>query len=54
MALVDHGPLTWAPVRLSVDNIEFDTSSLGTAVRMHRTFTATTGDSVTRIEKNGS
>ena len=54
MAPVDHGPLTWAPVRLSVDNIEFDTSSLGAAVRMHGTFTATTRDSVTRIEKNGS
>ena len=54
MVPVDFGPLTWAPVRLSVDNIEFDTSSLGAAVRMHGTFTATTRDSVTRIEKNGS
>jgi hypothetical protein len=54
MAPVDHGPLTWAPVRLSMDNIEFDTSSLGAAVRMHCTFMATMRDSVTRIEKNSS
>ncbi len=28
MALEDWGPLSWAPVQLSEDNIEFDTSCL--------------------------
>jgi hypothetical protein len=40
MVPADRGPLTWAPVRLNVDTIEFDTSSLGADVRMHDTFQA--------------
>ncbi len=54
MAPADRGPLTWVPVRLNVDNIEFDTSSLGAEVRMHGTFQATMRDSLTRIERDGS
>jgi hypothetical protein len=50
----DRGPLTWAPVRLNVDNIVFDTSSLGAEVRMHGNFQVTTRDSLTRIERHGS
>jgi hypothetical protein len=38
----DRGPLTWAPVRLNVDNIVFDTSSLGAELRMHGNFQVTT------------
>ena len=29
MVPADRGPFTWATVRLNVDNIEFNTSSLG-------------------------
>ena len=54
MAPVDRGPLAWAPVRLSVDNIEFDTSCLGAAVTMHGPFKLTTKDSLTKIERDGS
>jgi hypothetical protein len=38
MASADLGPLAWAQVRLSVDNIEFDTSCLGAAVTIHGPF----------------
>ncbi len=41
MVLAD-GPLTWDPVRLSVDNFEFETSSLEAEVLMHGRFKATT------------
>jgi hypothetical protein len=54
MAPVDRGPLAWAPVRLSVDNIEFDTSCLCAAVTMHGPFKLTTKDSLTKIERDGS
>jgi ribonuclease HI len=54
MAPADRGPLAWVPVRLSVDNIEFDTSCLGTEVNMHGTFKLMTRDSLTRIERDGS
>ncbi len=52
MAQVDRGPLAWAPVWLSVDNIEFDTSCLGAAVTMHCPFKLTTKDSLTKIERD--
>jgi ribonuclease HI len=53
MVPADQGPLTWAPVRLSVSNIEFDDSCLRAEVRMHGSFTATSKDSLTRIERDG-
>ena len=53
MVPADQGPLTWAPVRLSVSNIEFDDSCLRAEVRMHGPFTATSKDSLTRIERDG-
>jgi hypothetical protein len=39
------GLLTWAPVLLSRDNIDFDTSGLGAEVQMH----GTTKDSLTKM-----
>jgi hypothetical protein len=44
------GPLTWDTVRLSVDNFEFDTSSLDAEVLMHGSFKAITKHRRTRIE----
>ncbi len=38
MALVDQGPLSWAPVRLSEENIEFDTRSLEAEETRHGDF----------------
>jgi hypothetical protein len=49
MVPADRGPLTWALVRLNVDNIEFDTSSLGAEVRMHLIIQAATRDSLTKL-----
>jgi hypothetical protein len=54
MVPADRGPLAWAPIRLSVDNIEFDTSCLVTEVTMHGAFKLTTKDSLTRIERDDS
>ena len=54
MALEDRGPLSWAPVRLSEENIEFDTSCLETAEARHGDFRLMTKDSLTRIERDGS
>jgi hypothetical protein len=53
MVPADQGPLTWAPVLLSVSNIEFDDSCLRAEVLMHGSFTATSKDSLTRIERDG-
>ena len=54
MALEDRGPLSWAPVRLSEEHIEFDTSCLETAEARHGDFRLMTKDSLTRIERDGS
>jgi hypothetical protein len=54
MVPADQGPLTWAPVQLSVSNIEIDDSCLRAEVLMHCSFTATSKDSLTRIERDGS
>jgi hypothetical protein len=53
MVLAYQGPLTWAPVWLSVSNIEFDYSCLKAEVQMHSSFTATSKDSLNRIERDG-
>jgi hypothetical protein len=53
MVPADQGPLTWAPVPLSVSNIEFDDSCLRAEVRMHCSFTAASKDGLTRIERDG-
>ncbi len=54
IAQVDQGPLTWAPVRLSVNNVQFDNSCLDAKVRIYAANTVTTKDSCTKIELDGS
>jgi hypothetical protein len=53
VAQEDRGPLSWAPVRLSEENIEFDTRCLETAEARHGDFRLMTKDSLTRIERDG-
>jgi hypothetical protein len=54
IAQVDQGPLTWAPVRLSVNNVQLDDSCLDAEVRIHAAYKVTTKDSCTKIEQDGS
>jgi hypothetical protein len=54
IAQVDQGPLTWAPVRLSVNNVQFDDSCLDAEVRIHAAYKVTTKDSCTRIERDST
>ncbi len=55
MAQVDQGPLTWALVRLSVNNVQFDYSCLDAEVEKYAAFKVTTKDScTTKIELDGS
>jgi hypothetical protein len=54
IAQVDHGPLTWAQVRLSVNNVQFDDSCLDAEVRIYAAYKVTTKDSCTKIEQDGS
>jgi hypothetical protein len=54
IAQVDQGPLTWAPVRLSVNNVQFDDSCLDAEVRIYAAYKVTTKDSCTKIEQNGN
>jgi ribonuclease HI len=54
IAQVDQGPLTWAPVRLSVNHVQFDDSCLDAEVRIHAAYKVTTKDSCTKIERDGS
>jgi hypothetical protein len=53
MVLADS-QLTWAPVRLSMDKVEFNTSSLEAGVRMQGTFKTAMKDSLTRIQRDCS
>jgi hypothetical protein len=53
IAQVDQGPLTWALVRLSVNNVQFDdtiTGQLDAEVRIHAAYKVTTNNSCTKIE----
>ena len=51
---LDQGPLTWAPVRLSVSNVQFDDSCLDAEVQVCAAYRITTRDSCTKIERDGS
>jgi hypothetical protein len=53
-AQVDQGPLTWAPVRLSVTNVQFDESCLDAEVKIYSAYKVTTKESCTKIELDGS
>jgi hypothetical protein len=54
-AMADRVPLTWEPVRLCTDNVEFDSSCLGAEVEVHDgwTVTGTNQDSAIQIEGRG-
>ncbi len=52
-AMADRGPLTWKPVRLSTDRLEFDSSCLGAEVEVHDGWTVTHQDSTTHIKGEG-
>ncbi len=54
IAQVDQGPLTWAPVRLRVNNIQFNNSCLDAEVKNYADCKVTTKDSCTKIELDGS
>ena len=49
-----RGPLAWEPVRLSTDNVFFDTNCLSREVQRHGAWTLSHQDGVTRIEGEGS
>ena len=51
---VDRGPLSWAPVRLSVSNVQFDDSCLDAEVQVCAAYRLVTRDSCTKIERDGS
>ncbi len=44
----------WAPVRLSVNNVQFDDSCLDAEVRIYAAYKELTKDSCTKIERDGS
>jgi hypothetical protein len=54
IAHVDQGPLTWAQVLLSVNNVQFDDSCLDAKVRIHAAYKVTTKDRCTKIERDCS
>ncbi len=49
--MVDWGPLAWAPVRLELENVEFDTGCLETEEETHREWEVIHKDSQTRIAR---
>jgi len=51
--MADGGPLTWEPVRLSTDRVEFDSTCLGAEVEVHDGWTVTHQDSTTQIKGEG-
>ena len=51
--MADGGPLTWEPVRLNTDRVEFDSSCLGAEVEVHDGWTVTHQDSTTQIQSEG-
>ena len=51
---VDQGPLTWAPVRLHVSNVQFDESCLDAEVQVCAAYRLVTRDRQTKIERDGS
>ncbi len=51
--MIDLGPLAWVPVRLETENVEFDTSCLGTTVETHGVWKVIHKDSQNRIEREG-
>jgi hypothetical protein len=50
IAQVAQGPLTWAQVRLSVNNVQFDDSCLDAEVKKYTDYKVMTKDSCTKFE----
>ncbi len=49
--MTDRGPLTWEPVQLRTDNVEFDPRCIGAEVEVHDGWTVMHQDSTTKIER---
>ena len=50
--MVDRGSLSWAPLHLSVENIEFDVGCLAQDTITCKEYAVTSRDGISRIEKD--
>ena len=50
-AMVDRGPLSWAPLHLSVENVSFDVGCLAQDTITCKEYAVTSRDGISRIEK---
>ncbi len=50
--MADRGPLTWAPIQLSTEQVAFDNSCLECASETHGGYVCKAKDSEVRIERD--